>query len=117
MKPSSKKLILVGAVAVFVIAGIVGLLPTFTRARTTTASNACVNHLRQIEAAKAHWAQDNSQTTNDSPSWDAIRPYLGRDEVPRCPDGGRYVLGRVGELPRCSLGPSFIGGKLHALTE
>jgi hypothetical protein len=110
---------LIGGVAAGVVALVViaAVLPAFIRARSTSASNACAIHLRQIEGAKEHWVVENRKTTNDIPSWDDIRPYLGHEEVPRRPDGGTYILGRVGDLPRCSLGPSFVGGKSRMLTE
>jgi hypothetical protein len=114
MMRNSKRLIGAAAVSVLVI---VAVLPAFIRARTTSASNACVVHLRQIAGAKEQWVLDNRKTTNDSPSWNDIRPYLGHGEVPRCPDGGTYILGRVGDLPRCSLGPAFVGGKSHTLEQ
>jgi hypothetical protein len=82
-------------------------LPAFVRARTTSATNACVNNLRQIDAAKQQWALENDATTNNPPTWNDIRPYLGRGlegEVPRCPQGGTYIIGRLDEKPRCSIG-------------
>jgi hypothetical protein len=115
MTRNSKKLIVAAAVAVFVIAAIAVVLPAFIRARTTSASNACVNNLRQIDGGKQQWALEYSKTTDDIPSWDDIRPYIGRgpqNELPRCPQGGTYILGRVGEPPRCS-----IGGPSHSLLQ
>ena len=113
MTRNSRRLIITAAVVAFAIVGFAVVLPAFIRARTTSASNACVNNLRQIDAAKQQWMLENGKTTNDIPSWDAIRPYLGRGpegEVPRCPQGGTYILGRAGEPPRCS-----IGGSGHSL--
>ena len=107
----SKIIAFVVALVVVVLA--VTVVPPFIRARSTSASNACVNHLRQIGGAKEQWAVDNRKTTNDIPSWDDIKPYLWHEEVPRCPDGGTYILGRVGDPPRCSLAPAFVGGKSH----
>jgi len=46
----SKIIAFVGAVAVVLLAALV--LPAFVRARNTSASNACVNNLRQIAGAK-----------------------------------------------------------------
>jgi hypothetical protein len=115
MTRNSKRLIVAATVAVFVIAAIVAVLPAFIRARTTSALNACVNNMRQIDAAKQQWMLENSKTTNDIPSWGAVRPYLGRGtegEIPRCPQGGTYILGRVDEPPRCS-----IGGPSHSLSQ
>jgi len=111
----SKIIAFVVAVVVLVLA--VALVPAFIRARNTSASNACVNHLRQIAGAKEQWAVENRKTTNDIPSWADIKPFLSHAEVPQCPDGGTYIVGRVGELPRCSLGPALVGGKSHMLAQ
>jgi hypothetical protein len=32
-------------------------------------------------------------------SWNDIKPYLSHEDVPKCPDGGAYIVGRVGEPP------------------
>jgi hypothetical protein len=83
------------------------------RARKSTATNSCINQLRQIDAAKQQWAIENKKTTNDVPTWNDIRPYIGHGvdgEILRCPAGGQYVLGHVGDPPKCS-----IGGEDHTL--
>jgi hypothetical protein len=84
------------------------VLPNFVRARATSSSNACINNLRLIAAAKDQWALENNKTTNDTPTWDDLRPYFGRatNQSPKCPDGGIYILGKVGQNPTCSLGGS-----------
>ena len=92
----------------FVLSLLALVVPNFIRARNTTASNACVNSLRQLDGAKQQWAIENSKTTNDVPSWDDIRPYIGRGL--RCQKGGTHMIGRVGEPPTCS-----IGGPGHSL--
>ena len=94
----SKIIAFAGVVAVLVVAAVV--LPAFIRARNTSASNACVNHLHQIAGAKEQWAIENHKATNDVVSWNDIKPYLWHEEVPKCSDGGTYILGRVGESPR-----------------
>ena len=107
----SKIIAFASAVAVVLVAAFV--LPGFIRARNTSASNACVMHLRQIDGAKEQWVIENHKRTNDLVSWNNIKPYLSREQVPQCPDGGTYILGRVGEPPRCSLAPALVGGKSH----
>jgi hypothetical protein len=64
--------------------------------------NACVTNLRQIEYAKQQWALDYHKTTNDVASMQDLLPYL-KGPI-KCPDGGTYVAGRVGESPMCSKG-------------
>jgi hypothetical protein len=101
-------------VAVVILAGlIVVVLPNFLRPRTHSAQNACINILRQLDGAKQQWALENHKTTNDIPTLDDIKPYIklnSRGEIPRCPDGGIYIPGRVGESPKCS-----VGGEQHTL--
>jgi len=91
------------------------VLPTFIRARNTSASNACVNNLCGIEGAKETWALENHKTTNDVVSWNDIRPYLRHPKALQCPDGGTYFPGRVGESPGCSLALALVGGRSHEL--
>ena len=52
-------------VEIMIVVAIIGLLaaiaiPSFMRARTTSQANACINNLRQIEAAKDQYALENS---------------------------------------------------------
>ena len=106
MTGSSKRWIIAAVLGVFLIS-VVMVLPAFIRARSTPATNACVNNLRQIEGAKEQWSLEYNKTTNDIPSWDDIRPYYGREtrgELLQCPQGGTYTLGRVGQEPTCSIG-------------
>src|ERR1051325_245827 len=103
----------VGAVTVLVLAAVV--LPAVIRARNTSASNACVMHLLQIAGAKEQWAIENHKTTNETPSWSDIKRYLSHEQAPQCPDGGTYIVERVGDSPKCSLAPALVGGKSHEL--
>jgi prepilin-type N-terminal cleavage/methylation domain-containing protein len=64
-------------VEIMIVVAIIGLLaaiaiPSFMRARTTSQANACVNNLRQIEAAKDQYALENGLTNNAT---------LGADDV------------------------------------
>jgi hypothetical protein len=75
---------------------------------------ACHYNLMQLEICKFDWAGDYNKTTNDTPTWDDLRTYFPdgwSNSIPVCPAGGTYILGRVGELPRCSIG----GGYDHEL--
>jgi hypothetical protein len=104
---SRKHLSSVAAIAALVITLLAAVLPYFMRNRVTPAANVCVNNLRQIEGAKQQWVLENGKTTNDTPTWTALLPYLGRGvegQAPKCSEGGIYTLGRVGEKPRCSIG-------------
>ena len=81
-------------------------IPNFVKARNVSMQNACINNLRQIEGAKNAWAFENGKT-NGTPVTEAdIKPYLklGAGGIfPKCPAGGTYNIGRVGEPPTCSV--------------
>jgi hypothetical protein len=66
-----------------------------------TAQNACINNARQIEAAKADWAQKHAATNGAEVTWNDIAPYF-TNVFPKCPEQGRYELGKVGEPVTCS---------------
>ena len=76
--------------------------------------DSCINHLRQIDAAKQQWALKNNKT-NGPVTWNDVLPYMGRNTrkaMPLCPQGGTYILGNIGDLPKCSS-----GGDHHTLPE
>ena len=68
--------------------------------------NACINNLRQIDAAKNEWALEKGKP-NGTPVTEAdIKPYIKLDangNLPTCPSGGKYTIGKVGEKPTCSI--------------
>jgi len=76
-------------------------IPNFVKARATAQRNACINNLRQIDAAKQQWALEKGKQATDVPTWDDIRPYLYK--IPSCPAGGTYTINAVGEKPTCSV--------------
>jgi ABC-type transport system involved in cytochrome bd biosynthesis fused ATPase/permease subunit len=76
-------------------------IPNFVKARTVSQQNACINNLRQIDAAKQQWALEKGKQTADVPTWDDIKPYLYR--IPHCPAGGTYTINAVGQQPQCSV--------------
>ena len=70
------------------------------------ARNTCINHLRQIDAAKQQWALEKNKTADAIPTVQDIAPYIKLDangNIPGCPSGGTYTLNAVGELPSCSV--------------
>jgi chromosome segregation ATPase len=73
------------------------------RAAMVANAAACINNLRQIEAAKDHWALDKNKGAADVPTVQDLLPYLKDNVFPVCPDGGIYSLNAAGELPTCSV--------------
>jgi hypothetical protein len=89
------------------------VVPNFIKARTCSCANACVNNLRQIDAAKNEWALEHSATNGTYVSKADIKPYIklnATGNIPSCPAGGKYILGKIGENPICSLGTTATPG-------
>ena len=78
-------------------------IPNFVKARETSMMNACINNLRQIDAAKNEWALEHSKKTGDTPTAQDLTPYFKNGAFPICPAGGTYTIGPVGENPTCSV--------------
>jgi methyl-accepting chemotaxis protein len=71
-----------------------------------SARNTCINHLRQIDAAKNEWALENNKTVGAIPTATDIAQYIKLDadgNIPGCPSGGIYTIGAVGVPPSCSI--------------
>ena len=97
-------------VEIMIVVAIIGLLaaiaiPNFVRARQTSQTNACINNLRIIDAAKQQWALENGQQTSVTPVSDNIVPYLGRagSYMPAEPLGGSYSINALSVVPNCSI--------------
>jgi prepilin-type N-terminal cleavage/methylation domain-containing protein len=70
-------------VEIMIVVAIIGLLaaiaiPNFIKARTTSQQNACINNLRQIDAAIQQWALENNASAASAVTAANITPYLGR---------------------------------------
>jgi hypothetical protein len=77
-------------------------------ARRTTPAKACINNLRQIDAAANEFALEHSKTNGDAINYpNDLTPYIklnSQGKIPPCPSGGIYSIKKVGEVPTCSLG-------------
>jgi hypothetical protein len=78
-------------------------IPNFVKARTTSQANACINNLRQIDAAKQEWALEKGKSVTDVPTEDDIKVYIYHSRLPHCPAGGTYTINAVGQPPECSI--------------
>ena len=96
-------------VEIMIVVAIIGLLaaiaiPNFVKARQTSQTNACINNLRIIDAAKQQWALELGQSTSSSPTSANIVPYLGRSGsvMPTCPIGAStYNINALTNVPTC----------------
>jgi hypothetical protein len=65
--------------------------------------DACINNLRQIDAAKQQWALEHNKPSDAVPTAQDITPYLKDNMLPVCPTGGAYTLNSVSQEPTCSI--------------
>ncbi len=100
-------------VEIMIVVAIIGLLaaiaiPNFIKARATAQANACINNLRQIDAAINEWALEAGQSTGATVNATVISGYIklnSASSIPSCPAGGTYTYGKVGDTKQisCSL--------------
>jgi len=103
-------------VEIMIVVAIIGLLaaiaiPNFVKARATSQANACINNLRQIDAAANEFALEKGKSTGATITYPAnLTPYIklnANGSIPPCPAGGTYTDGIVGNSPQCSLGSTI----------
>jgi len=99
-------------VEIMIVVAIIGLLaaiaiPNFVKARATSQMNACINNLRQIDAAAHQFALEKGKKTGDAIVMNTdLTPYIklnSASSIPPCPANGDYTLANVGDVPTCSL--------------
>ena len=98
---------LVAVLAIPVVLSVVGLLaaiaiPSFVKARQTSQLNACVNNMRQLDAAKEQWALQASAVAGAQVGAADLSPYFVAEMSPRCPAGGDYTIHAIAQDPECS---------------
>jgi prepilin-type N-terminal cleavage/methylation domain-containing protein len=109
-------------VEIMIVVAIIGLLaaiaiPNFVKARATSQANACINNLRQIDAAANQMALEKGRTTGSTISYPTeLTPYIKlttAGSIPPCPATGTYSCPTVGANPTCTLGTTVTPS--HAL--
>src|ERR1700690_4479445 len=101
-------------VEIMIVVAIIGLLaaiaiPNFLKARATSQQNACINNLRQIDAAIQEWALETGQSNGASVAGvSTVSAYIkmnANNSVPTCPANGTYTTTSGGATPQvsCSL--------------
>jgi hypothetical protein len=61
-----------------------------------------MNNLREIDGKKQMWAMDTGHTNGTVMTPAEVDKYVLGDRI-RCPSGGTYTVGAIGEAPTCSL--------------
>lgn len=106
-------------VEIMIVVAIIGLLaaiaiPNFVKARATSQANACINNLRQIDAAANEFALEAHKSTGNAINYPTdLTPYIklnANSSIPPCPAGGNYVEATVGNNPTCSLANTVTPG-------
>jgi prepilin-type N-terminal cleavage/methylation domain-containing protein len=109
-------------VEIMIVVAIIGLLaaiaiPNFVKARATSQANACINNLRQIDAAANQFALEQHKTTGAAaPSLTSdLTPYIklnSAGSIPGCPAGGTYTTATIGTTPSvtCNLANTVTPG-------
>jgi hypothetical protein len=77
-------------------------IPSFVKARSTSQQNACINNLRQLDAAKEQWAMASNSAAGAIPVEKEALQYIRGAAMPICPQGGSYTLNVIGVTPTCS---------------
>jgi prepilin-type N-terminal cleavage/methylation domain-containing protein len=98
-------------VEIMIVVAIIGLLaaiaiPNFVKARATSQQNACINNLRQIDAAANQYALEAKLSTGASMTLNNLTNYIklnSAGSIPGCPAQGTYTETTVGTSPTCSL--------------
>ena len=106
-------------VEIMIVVAIIGLLaaiaiPNFVSARARAQASACINNLKQIDAAASQFAIEQGKRTGSAINFPTdLTPYIklnSAGSLPACPAGGNYSDNKVGDQPACSLGNTVSPG-------
>ena len=107
-------------IGVLALAGIAAsVIATQRKAQATADREACIENLRQLDAAREKWASEHKDRAGQPIGGREVNEIIGyrkpgdgwEGTMPRCPCNGAYWIDANG-LPICSLGPS-LGHKLE----
>jgi len=100
MASSNRICLVVAAVSAGAILCLIGL--SGGKGLGISSTNYCINNLRSIDRATEQIALERHLKSGETVLHSDIIPRLGGKE-PKCPDGGIYSYGVVGEIPKCSI--------------
>jgi hypothetical protein len=76
----------------------------FIRAKVGGGTPTCFSLLWQIDEAKNQCALEEKLSSGDAVTDAEVARYI-KHGMPECPQGGKYIVGKIGEPPRCDLPP------------
>jgi hypothetical protein len=82
------------------------VIPNFVKVRSD-GGRPCIEIMRELQSAKDQWALEDGKTNGVMAAENDIKAYVKWDSngnLPKCPQGGIYTIGKVGEPVTCSLG-------------
>lgn len=102
-------------VEIMIVVAIIGLLaaiaiPSFVRARARSQATACINNMRQLDAAIQQLAMAKGLSAGATINYpNDLTPYIKLNtngSLPPCPASGTYTPQLIGNIPSvtCSLG-------------
>jgi hypothetical protein len=105
-KPDIRFWVVALCVIVFLVAIMLPqVIPQIALYRPSQPANACINNLRQIDAAAQQFALEYHKTNGEAINYPTdLTPYFKNGRIPPCPSGGTYSIKKVGDAPICSLG-------------
>jgi hypothetical protein len=79
-------------------------LPAIQQAQVRAFKSACIENLKEIDAAVQLWALESKKVAEAPVDWKAIRAFLAGGGLPVCPGGGVYgPAATVSGSPTCSV--------------
>jgi prepilin-type N-terminal cleavage/methylation domain-containing protein len=97
-------------VEIMIVVAIIGLLaaiaiPSFVKARNQSQTNACINNLRQMDAAKEQWALETgaADAAIVDTALTGVVSYIKGEVTPDCPASGTLSWEVIGVNPKCTL--------------
>jgi hypothetical protein len=115
-----RKITISFVIAVIAILALAIVIPAYIRAHSTKAAfTRCEFNLMIIDECKINWQNVHHKPADYVLTMDDLKDelrsyaiqYGWTNGVPTCPDGGTYIIGRVGEKPKCS-----VGGRGHSIS-
>ena len=78
--------------------------PAYDPGREQGSAAACMQQLRQLDAAKDRYGMQQALKSGSAVTREALSQVFSATSELVCPGGGSYTLGNLGEDPRCSDG-------------